>query len=180
MLAHGLAVLIVQIRKLLLDDLAHANLGQFLRHQLLAGKQTLLQRRFVLYEGRHQFVQILAADPFRLLALRLGQPLDLQLQLSCCRVVAHVGFVRIVSTRAVVEAGCRAAVRVLRLEFETRSQHLLHEKARRNGLERVVHRLGDRLLAGIGFGDEIGETGSGLSFRVTRRPADNLDDLGQA
>ena len=72
MLAYRLAVLIVQIRELLLDDLAHPHLSQLLGDEFLI-KQSLLQRWLVLHEGRDQFVQVLPADSLRLLAFRLDE-----------------------------------------------------------------------------------------------------------
>ena len=87
---------------------------------------------------------------------------------------------RHVTARAVVEARSRAAVRVLGPELEARRKHLLHEQARRDGLERVVDRLGHGLLGGIGLGDQVGEARAGLARRVAGGAADDLDDLGQA
>ena len=86
----------------------------------------------------------------------------------------------IVAALAVVEARRRAAVRVLRLELEARRQHLLHQQARGDGLERVVDRLGHGLLGGVRLGDQVGEAGAGLARRVAGGAADDLHDLGQA
>ena len=60
-LAHGLLILLVEFGILVLDDLAHADLGQFLGHQLLV-EQPALDRRLVLHEGGDDLVQILPAD----------------------------------------------------------------------------------------------------------------------
>ena len=80
-LANGLLIFVVEFGILVLDDLAHAHLGQFLGHQLLV-EQAALDRRLVLHEGRDHLVQILLADARRFLALGLGQPLDLDLELA--------------------------------------------------------------------------------------------------
>ena len=58
-LAHGLLILLVEFGIFVLDDLAHANLGQFLGHQLLV-EQAALDGRLVLHEGGDDLVQILA------------------------------------------------------------------------------------------------------------------------
>ena len=57
-------------------------------------------------------------------------------------VEADIAFVRVVTAFAIVETGRRGGVRVLRLELEAWGKHLLHQQARRNGLQRVVDGLG--------------------------------------
>ena len=74
MLAHGLLILLVEFGILVLDDLAHADLGQFLGHQFLV-EQAALDGGLVLHEGGNHLVQILLADARRFLALGLGEPL---------------------------------------------------------------------------------------------------------
>ena len=144
-LAHGLLILLVEFGILVLDDLAHANLRQLLRHQFLV-EQAALDGGLVLHEGGDHLVQVLLADARRFLALRLGQALDLDLELPRLLVEADIALVRVVAALAVVEARRRAAVRVLRRELEARRKHLLHQQARGDGLQRVVDRLGDGLL----------------------------------
>jgi hypothetical protein len=74
-------------------------------------------------------------------ALRFGQPVDLDLELARCLVEADISC-RVVAAFAIVEPSM-AAVRVLRLELEARRQHLLHQQAGRDRLQRVVDGLGD-------------------------------------
>ena len=99
------------------------------------------------------------------------------MKLPGCLVEAHVRLAVLISCLSVVETlllpGC------LRLEGESRREHLLHQQARRDGHERVVHGLVHRLLRGVRLGNQIGELGAGLSRRITRRAADDLDDLCQ-
>ena len=163
----------------LFHDLTHAHLRQFFRDYFFV-EQTLLDGRFVLHEGRDQFIQILAADAHGLVALRLHQAFDLHLDLARLLVHAHVAFRRIVAALAVVEAGCRLIVRVLRLEFKPRCQHLLHEQAGGDGFERVVHCLRHRRFGGIRLGNEIGESRVRLARRVAGRATDDLHDLREA
>ena len=59
-------------------------------------------------------------------------------------------------------------------------EHLLHEQAGGDGLQRIVDGLGDGLLGGVRLGDQVGETCAGLARRVAGRAADDLHDLGQA
>ncbi len=79
-LAHRLLILLVQLGVFVLDDLAHAELGQLLRHQLVV-EQPALDRGLVLHEGGDDLVQVLLADALRLLALRRDKALDLDLEL---------------------------------------------------------------------------------------------------
>ena len=78
-LAHRFLILFVQFGVLVLDDLAHADLGQLLRHQLLI-EQTALDGSLVLDEGGDDLVEVLLADALRLLALRRDKALDLDLE----------------------------------------------------------------------------------------------------
>ncbi len=84
MLAHGLLILLVEFWILVLDDLAHADLGQLLGHQLLV-EQAALDGGLVLNEGGNDLVQVLSADARRFLALGFGQTLDLDLELPRLR-----------------------------------------------------------------------------------------------
>ncbi len=109
MLAHRLLVLLIEFGILVLDDLAHANLRQFLGHQLLV-KEAAFDGGLVLNEGGNHLVQILAADARRFLALGFSQSFDLDLELSCFLVEADIALVGIVTAFAVVEAWSRTAV----------------------------------------------------------------------
>ena len=80
-LAHRLLILLVELGILVLDDLAHADLGQLLGHQFLV-EQAALDGGLVLNEGGNDLVQVLLADARGLLALRLGETLDLDLELA--------------------------------------------------------------------------------------------------
>src|SRR5581483_3515150 len=111
-LAHGLLILLVQLGILVLDYLAHAELGQFLRHQL-GIEQAALDRGLVLYEGGNDLVQVLLADALRLHALRLDKALDLDLELAGFLVEADIGLIGIVPAFTVIKAWRRAALRVL-------------------------------------------------------------------
>src|SRR5262249_52505549 len=95
-------------------------------------------------------------------------------------VEADIAFLGIVTSLAVVEALNRTAGRILRREAETRRKHLLHEETGRDGLERVVHGLGNGLLGGVRLSDKIGEASAGLARRVAGGAADDLHDLGEA
>ncbi len=132
-LAHGFLILLVQFGILVLDDLAHANLRQFLGHQFLV-EQPALDRRLVLHEGGDDLVQVLAANALGFRALGLGQSLDLDLELPGLLVEADVALVRIIAAFAIVEARRRSAARILRLELEARRKHLLHEQGWRRSL----------------------------------------------
>ena len=104
MLAHGLLILLVEVGIFVLDDLAHANLGQFLGHQFLV-EQAALDRGLVLDEGGDHLVQIFLADARGFLALGFGETLDLDLELARLLVEADIAFVRVVAALAIVEAG---------------------------------------------------------------------------
>ena len=79
-LAHGLLIFLVKLGVLVLDDLAHADLGQFLGHQFLV-EQATLDGGLVLNEGRNHLVQVLLTDARGFLALGFGETLDLDLEL---------------------------------------------------------------------------------------------------
>ena len=102
-LAHGLLILLVEFGILVLDDLAHADLRQFLGHQLLV-EQAALDGGLVLNEGGDHLVQILLADARGFLALGFGETLDLDLELPGLLVEADIALVRVVAALAVVEA----------------------------------------------------------------------------
>ena len=108
-LAHGLLVLRVKLRVFVLDDLAHADLRQLLRHQFFV-EQAALDGGLVLNEGGDHLVQVFLADARGLLALGFGEPLDLNLELPGLLVEADVALARVVAALAVVEARRRAAV----------------------------------------------------------------------
>ena len=179
MLADRLLVLLVQTGKLFLHDLAHAHLRQFLGDNL-GVEHTALDGRFVLHEGGDQLVEVFAADALRLRALGLGEAIYFELHTARFRIHADVALGGIVTAGAVIEARGRGVVGILGPELEARGQHLLHEQAGGDGLERVVHRLGDGALGGVGLGDEIGEAGAGLARRVAGGAADDLHDFGEA
>ena len=103
-LAHGLLVFLVKLRVFVLDDLAHANLRQFLGHQLLV-EQTALKGGLVLNEGGNNLVQILLTDARGFLALGFGESFDLDLELPRLLVEADVALVGVIAAFAVVEAG---------------------------------------------------------------------------
>ena len=102
-LAHGLLIFLVKFGIFVLDDLAHADLGQFLGHQLLV-EQAALDGGLVLNEGGNHLVQILLADARGFLALGFGEPFDLDLELPRLLVEADIAFVGVVAAFAVVEA----------------------------------------------------------------------------
>ena len=179
MLANGFLILCVELGELVLDDLAHAHLGQFLGHQLLV-EQATLDCRLVLHEGSDHLVQILLADPRRFLALGRSQTLDLDLELAGFLVEADVALVRIVAALAIVETRCRLVLRVLRLELKARRQHLLHQQAGGDGLQRIVDSLGHDVIGGGRFGDQVREAGAGLARRIAGCSADDLHDFGKA
>jgi hypothetical protein len=56
MLADGLLILLVERRKPVLDDLAHADLGQLLGHEVLV-ENPALDRPLLLNEGRDDLVK---------------------------------------------------------------------------------------------------------------------------
>ncbi len=179
MLAHGFLILRVKLGVLVLDDLAHADLRQFLGHQFFV-EQAALDGGLVLNEGGDHFVQVFLADARRFLALGFGEALDLDLDLAGLVVDADVGLVGVVAALAVVEARCRAAVCILGLELEARGEHLLHQQARGDGLQGVVDGLGHGCLGGIRLGDQVGKPCASLAGRVARGAADDLHDFGQA
>ena len=178
-LADRFLVPFVELGELLLDDLSHPHLGQLLGQKLLV-EEPAFDRDFVLHEGGDHLGQVFLADACGRLALRLRQPLDLDGDLTGLFVNPHVASARVVALLAVVEPFDRPAGLRFRREVEARSEHLLHEEARRDRLERVVHRLGDGLLGGIRLRDEIREASPGFPRGVARGAADDLHDLGQA
>src|SRR6202158_4896519 len=161
MLAHGLMVLFVKLRIFVLDDLAQAHLRQLFGHQLLV-EQTALEGGLVLHEGGNNLVQIFLTDARGFLALWFGEPFDLDLELPRLAVEADIAFVGVVAAFAIVEAGGGSALLVLWLELEARRKHLLHKQARRDGLEGIVHRLGDCFLGSVRLGDQVREARSCL------------------
>ncbi len=120
MLAHGLLIFGIQLWILVLDDLAHAELGQLFRHEFLI-EQAALDGGLVLHEGGDDFVQIFLADARRLFALGCGEALDLDLVRSCLLMDADVAAGRVIAALAIVKTRRRAAVGVLGLELEARS-----------------------------------------------------------
>ena len=57
---------------------------------------------------------------------------------------------------------------------------MLHQQARGDGLQSVVHRLGDGFLGSVRFGNQVREARACLARRVAGRAPDDLHDLGQA
>ena len=151
-LSDGLLVLFVQVGVFVFDDLAHAELGQLLRDQL-GVKQPPLDRALVLHEGGDDLGQVLLADTLRLLALGCDKALDFDLEAPLLLAEADIAARRVVAGLAVIEPGGWSAARVLWLKLEARRQHLLHQQACRDGLQRVVNGFGHRLVGGIGLGD---------------------------
>src|SRR5262249_55643488 len=94
-------------------------------------------------------------------------------------VESNVAFGGIVAARAIVKSFNRTTVRILRREIETRGKHLLHEKAGGDGLQGIVHGLGDGLCGRVRLSDQISEAGASFSRRVTSRAADDLHDLSE-
>ncbi len=176
MLAHGLLILCIKLGELRPDDLAHAHLCQLFRHKLFI-EQPALDRCLVLNKGGDHLVQILLANALGLFAIRLCQPLDLDLKLSAFLVETDILLRGVISTFAIVKAFNRPALGALRCEVETRGKHLLHEQAGSDRLQRIVNRLGDGGFCCIRLGNQVGETGAALAFGVTGRATNNLNDL---
>ena len=80
MLAHRLLILLVQFGIPILDDLAHADLGEFLGHEFLI-EQAAFDSGLILNEGGDHLIQVLVADAFGLLAPGFCKTLDLDLEL---------------------------------------------------------------------------------------------------
>jgi hypothetical protein len=80
-LAHGFLIFRIKLGVLVLDDLAHANLRQFLGHQFFV-EQAALDGGLVLNEGGDHLVQVFLANARGFLALGFGEALDLDLELS--------------------------------------------------------------------------------------------------
>lgn len=179
MLAHGLLILIVQFRIFIFDDLAKAHLGQLFRHQFFI-EQAPFNRPLVLNESRDDLVQVFLANALRFLALRLGKPLDLDLEFTAFLIEADIAFVRIITAIAIIEARRRLAFRALRREIETGREYLFHEQARRNGFQCIVDCFRHGLLGRIRFGNQISETRAGFARGITCRAANDLNDLRQA
>jgi hypothetical protein len=97
-LAHGLLILRIEVGVLVLDDLAHADLGQFLGHQLFI-EQAALDGGLVLHKGGDDLVQVLLADARGFLALGFGQSLDLDLELPGLRLTPTLHLRRVVAAR---------------------------------------------------------------------------------
>src|SRR5581483_1136234 len=178
-LAHGLLIFLVQLGVLVLDNLAHANLGQFFGHQLVV-EQAALKRGLVLHKGGDHLVQVLLADARRFRALGLREAPDLDLVMPRLLVNANIALRGVVAAGAVVEARRGAVLDMFRPEFEARRKHLLHQQARSDGLKRVVHRLGHDFLGGVRLGDQVGEARPCLARRVAGGAANDLDDFGEA
>jgi len=172
-----LLVIFAEVGIFIADDLAHLQDVEVLRRHLFI-EQTLGHDAGVLHEGGDDLVEVLLADPFGLGAFGLGKALQFDVILARLGVDADVLAVRIIAPFPVVVSLLRALV--LRREIDLGRQHLFHEKARRDGLEGVVDRVDDGVLAGIGFRDEVGEARAGLVRRVARGAADDLDDFGEA
>ena len=178
MLANGFLIFFAELRVPLLDDLAHAHLGQLFRHRFLV-KQAALKSGLVLHEGGDDLVEVLLADALGFVALRGNEPVDLHMKLASLLVEPDIGAVRIVTAVAIIVSSVAAAA-VFWREVEARRQHLLHQQACRNGLQRIVDGIGDEFLAGVRLGDQIGEMGARLAGCVAGGAADDLDDLGEA
>jgi hypothetical protein len=73
---------VIKLGVLVLDDLAHADLRQLLRHQFFV-EQAALDGGLVLNEGGDHLVQVFLTDARGFLALGLGEALDLDLELPC-------------------------------------------------------------------------------------------------
>ena len=114
------------------------------------------------------------------MALRFREPFDLQLDLSRRGVHADIRLFRVVSSRPVIVSRSFFIALVLGSELELRCQHLFHQQARGDGLERIVHCLRHRPFRGVRLGDEISETSTRLARRVAGGAADDLDDLREA
>lgn len=142
-LANRLLILFVELGVLRLDDFPHFDLGQFLRHQV-AVKNAARHGLLILHERRDDLVKVLAAHPFGLVAFRLCESCDLDL--NCARLGMHadVALTGLVPFGAVINIVARPLAGALRAEVEARREHLFHQKTRRNRLERIVHRLGDQ------------------------------------
>src|SRR5690606_24382115 len=101
-LPHRLLVPIVEVRVLLLDDLAHAHNRELFWYQIRI-EQSALCRGLVLQEGSDDLVEVLFDDALGRVAGRFYQPLDLDLHLPRLVVESDVGGVRVVTTLTVVE-----------------------------------------------------------------------------
>jgi hypothetical protein len=96
-----------------------------------------------LNEGCNNLVQILRTDARGFLALWFGEPFDLYLKLPRLLVEADIAFVGVIAAFAVIETVARSALLVLWFELKARGRRLFHKQARRDGLQRIVHRLSD-------------------------------------
>ena len=110
-LADSLDVLRHEVRIFVFDDLAHPDLGEFLGDEL-GVEEAPFGRLFVLYEGGDHLVEVFLTDALALGCLRLGDALDLDVELTGFRVVAEIGFVLLVALLTVVVAILRAAIRI--------------------------------------------------------------------
>ena len=69
---------------------------------------------------------------------------------------------------------------MLRPELKARGEHLLHQQAGGDGLERVVHCFGNDLFGGVRLGDQVREPRAGLARGIPRGAADDLHDFREA
>ncbi|MNT14054.1 hypothetical protein D3C72_1490440 [compost metagenome] len=126
-LTDGLLISIAQLGITLTHDLAHAQLGQFLRQRVLFVEQAAFKRCLVLQKARDDLIQVFFANAGGLRRLRLGEACNLQVNLA--RVLVHPDVVPtlLVTFVAIVEAFLGACV--LRRELVTGCQNLLHQQA---------------------------------------------------
>jgi len=109
-LANGFVVFLVKLRIFVLDDLSHANLRQFLGHHLLV-EQAALKCSLVLNECGNNLVKILLTDAGGFLALRFGEPFDLDLELPHLLVETDIALARVIAALAIVVARRRPVLR---------------------------------------------------------------------
>ena len=127
MLTDSLLISIAQVWIALPHDLAHAQLGQFLRQRVFLIEQPAFKRCLVLQKARDDLIQVFFANAGGLRRLRLGEACDLQVNLACVLIHPDVVPTLLVTFVAIVEAFLGACV--LRRELVAGCQNLLHQQA---------------------------------------------------
>src|SRR3546814_1628528 len=123
-LTHGLLILLVKVRIVVLYDFAQAELGQFLGNKLLI-EQSALDGRLVLHETGDHLVQILATNARGFGRFGFGQPFDLDLKCAALLVESDIAFVRLIAAFAIIEAGSGLVGRVRSEEHTSELQSLM-------------------------------------------------------
>ena len=102
MLTNRLPIFVVQLGIALFDDFTEAYLCQFFGDQLLIEKSAL-NRRFILYKGRNDLVQVFLTNAFGLFAFRLDQSFDFDLELASVFVEPDIALFRVIPAFTIVE-----------------------------------------------------------------------------